>query len=120
MSGAWRDLPFAPAPGARVCEVAEMDMPVRGFDLDGFALLIVRTAGTLKGFVNACPHQHLPLDWRGSNILSADGTVLRCSNHEAGFDAATGRGIDGFGDGCALDPIPLIEVDGVILIAVPS
>ncbi|MDT0684466.1 Rieske 2Fe-2S domain-containing protein [Roseicyclus sp. F158] len=111
MSGAWRAIPSAPEPGARICLEAEMTGPVHGCDLGGFPVLLVRSAGGLRAYVNACPHQHLPLDWRSSGILSPDGVSLRCSNHDARFDAATGEGTGGYGAGCALIQVP-IEIRG--------
>lgn len=108
----WRALPRAPLPGTAVCAADAMPAPgTKGVEIDGFPVLLVRTGGGLFAYFNACPHQYLPLDWRKSDVLSADGTLLRCSNHEAGFDATTGRGVDGFGAGCALVPIP-VEVSG--------
>lgn len=78
-------------------------------ELDGFPVLLARSGGQIRAYVNACPHQFLPLDYRAKSVLSSDGRILRCSNHEAGFDLVTGEGIDGFGAGCALDPIPVRE-----------
>lgn len=115
---AWRDFPGAPALGTQICATA--DVPERGVksvDLDGFPILLVPTPDGLRAYVNACPHQFLPLDWRSASILSEDGTVLRCSNHDAGFDAETGEGLDGFGQGCALDPIPIVVAGDAIRIA---
>ncbi len=116
MTDAWQSFPGAPPPGTRLCATAEVAEPVTSFDLDGFPVLLVRSADGLRAYVNACPHQYLPLDWRASSILSRDGTILRCSNHDAGFDAATGQGIDGLGQGCELDAIPLIERDGALFL----
>ena len=105
---AWRDFPGAPAIGTRICPAAEVPAAgVASHDLDGFPLLLVASANGLRAYVNACPHQYLPLDWRSGNILSGDGATLRCSNHDAGFDACTGQGLDGLGQGCALDPVPV-------------
>lgn len=109
---AWRDFPGAPEKGTRICAAAEVPLTgVTSHDLDGFPILLVASAEGLRAYVNACPHQYLPLDWRSPNILSADGEMLRCSNHDAGFDACTGQGRDGLGQGCALDPVP-VRVDG--------
>lgn len=119
MTQAWQNLPFAPAPGTIVCPLSTLSGAVASFDLDGFPLIVVRSAHGLRGYVNACPHQYLPLDWRSKSILSADGRVLRCSNHAAGFDAATGIGIDGPGKDCLLDMVPLEERDGQIVIGKP-
>jgi len=114
---AWRDFPGAPAEGKRICSADLVPQTgVTSFDLDGFPILLVASAEGLRAYVNACPHQYLPLDWRSGNILSADGATLRCSNHDAGFDACTGQGVDGLGQGCALDPVPVGISDGWLLI----
>jgi len=114
---AWRDFPGAPPEGTRIC--AAEDLPgtgVASFDLDGFPILLVAASEGLRAYVNACPHQFLPLDWRSASILSADANTLRCSNHDAGFDADTGQGVDGLGQGCALDPVPVSLRDGWLVI----
>ncbi len=114
---AWASFPNAPAPGTILCSQADVPQSgCRSFDLNGFPLLLVASADGLKAYVNACPHQFLPLDWRSANILSSDGALLRCSNHDAGFDATTGQGVDGLGQGCALDPVPIRAVDDQIII----
>jgi len=113
---AWRDLPGAPEVGTPLCPASEVPQGgIRSLDLDGFPLLLVASARGLRAYVNACPHQFLPLDWRSSDILSDDGGTLRCSNHDAGFDASTGAGIDGLGQGCALDPVP-VRIAGETLV----
>jgi len=61
----------------------------------------------VHAFVNACPHQYLPLDHRGNSILSADGTVVRCTNHGAGFCISTGQGVEGLGIDHQLDAVPV-------------
>jgi len=43
--------------------------------------------------------------------------TLICSNHDAVFDAETGEGLGGHGQGCQLDPVPLETVGGRIFIA---
>ncbi|WP_068110800.1 Rieske (2Fe-2S) protein [Tropicimonas marinistellae] len=112
MSDDWKSYPGAPADGTVICPLA--DVPEAGtasVDLEGFPVLLARSGGRLVAYVNACPHQFLPLDYRRGSVLSADGKVLRCSNHEAGFELETGKGVDGFGVGCSLDPVP-VEVTG--------
>lgn len=113
---AWQSFPNAPAVGTRVCALKEVPPTgVKSFDIKGFPLIVVASADGLRAYVNACPHQFLPLDWRSQNILSGDGEMLRCSNHDAGFNACTGAGVDGLGQGCALDPVP-VRIHGADLI----
>jgi nitrite reductase/ring-hydroxylating ferredoxin subunit len=81
----------------------------------GLPVLLVRSKGMIRAFVNACPHQDLPLDYRGPNVLSADGMTIRCTNHQAVFSIDDGAGMSGPGSGCRLDVLPIaVGADGVI------
>lgn len=115
----WTDYRSAPRPGAVLCDEAAVDrvaaVAVRGPN-GSFPVIVVRSPAGLRAFVNACPHQYLPLDHRGGNILSADGTRLMCSAHGAQFDAASGQGVAGPGMGCALDPVPIRTEGGQVVI----
>ena len=112
MSDAWRRYRGAPAEGTRLCALTEIPEPgTLSLSFAGYPVLLARSGGRLRAYVNACPHQFLPLDHRGARILSADGQVLRCASHGAGFSLEDGAGVEGLGLGCALDPIP-VEVDG--------
>ena len=118
MTAAWQSYPGAPDPGARICTLAEIGAAgVFPAYVAGFGILVLYRRGAVSGFVNACPHQYLPLDHRASDILTDDGARLVCSNHDATFDADSGAGIGGHGIGCNLDPIPLEIKDGTVLIA---
>ncbi len=110
----WRDLSTAPASGTVICEAAGVE-GLHAFDLAGFPLLVIRDREGLRGFVNLCPHQFLPLDFRGDRILSADGTRLICSSHQAQFDSCSGAVCAGPAD-CGLDPVPLHEQNGNIVV----
>ena len=113
----WSDYRDAPAPGA--C-LAPSDRVGEGeaatLTLGAFPVLLVRSGAGLRGFVNACPHQYLPLNHKSDRILSSNGAVLRCSNHSAGFDAATGEGVEGLGLGACLDAAPVRVRRGQIVI----
>lgn len=114
----WRALARAPKPGRFVVTRAALDGRASfSVDLEGFPVLLVKYGAEVFAYFNACPHQYLPLDWRSPNVLSADGTVIRCSNHSAGFDARTGHGVDGLGKGCALIPVPIEILGDEIIIA---
>lgn len=116
----WTDLSSAPAPGTPVAGVSDLSAAQAvtvTTEKGDFPLLIVATGEGIKGYVNACPHQFLPLDYRSPRLLSQDGTRLMCSAHGAMFDATTGQGVAGEGLGCSLSPVPLRESEGRIFIA---
>jgi nitrite reductase/ring-hydroxylating ferredoxin subunit len=115
----WTDLSSAPAPGTLVARVSTLSgaqaMTVTT-DRGDFPLLLVVTEDGIKGYVNACPHQFLPLDYRSPRLLSQNGTRLMCSAHGAMFDATTGQGVAGEGLGCQLSTVPLRESNGQVFI----
>ncbi|HYI82110.1 MAG TPA: Rieske (2Fe-2S) protein [Acetobacteraceae bacterium] len=82
------------------------------------AVIVVRRGAELRAYLDLCPHQFLPLTWRGRNVLSADGERLRCSNHGAEFAAEDGRGVSGPGSACGRTPVPLrVDGDGTVRVA---
>lgn len=115
---AWSDYSSAPAPGTVVCDAPQADgvLSLSVTTASGsFPMLVVRADGALHAYVNACPHQYLPLDWRSSQLVSADGTMLMCSAHGARFDIRTGAALAGAD--CGLDAVPVAVVDGMVVIA---
>jgi nitrite reductase/ring-hydroxylating ferredoxin subunit len=118
MSDAWKSYPDAPDPGTYVC--AARDVAETGtlcVDIGGFPLLLISRQEQVTAFVNACPHQFLPLNYKGDKLLSADGTMVRCTNHGAAFDVETGEGVEGLGIACTLDRVPLqMLADGCVVI----
>ncbi len=79
------------------------------------AVLVVRRGAELRAYLDLCPHQYLPLTWRGPRVLSTDGERLRCTNHGAEFAVADGRGLSGPGSACGLTVVPLhVDQDGTV------
>lgn len=104
----WKSLSGAPAPGRVICH--RDDIPDGGslcLRLEDFPVVTLRNNESVKAFVNACPHQYLPLDHKGSKLLSVDGKVIRCTSHGAGFSTDSGEGVEGLGLGSSLDAIPV-------------
>ena len=114
---AWTDYFSAPAPGTPVCDAAQvgdvLSLSVTT-DRGAFPMLVLRAGGALRAYVNACPHQYLPLDYRGDRLVSADGTMLMCSAHGARFDILTGAAVAGAD--CGLDAVPVRIVEGMVVI----
>ena len=112
MCEGWKIYRSAPSNGALVCSAdsipdASFKSVVVMSAAGTFPILVFKTGNAVHAFVNACPHQYLPLDHRGDSILSADGTVIRCTNHGAGFCVSTGHGVEGLGIGQQLDAVPV-------------
>jgi nitrite reductase/ring-hydroxylating ferredoxin subunit len=108
----------APDVGTVICQSEQVALgSTVSFDLNGVPVLISRTVQGLFAYVNACPHQYLPLDYRKGNVLTSDGAQILCSNHDARFEVETGNGVSGFGEGCALDAVPIVEANGEISLA---
>lgn len=115
---AWTDYATAPAPGTYICDLktigAVTALSVRS-EAGAFPLLLAQDGDELLAYVNACPHQYLPLDYRGDQLLSADGRMLMCTAHGARFDLRSGAVIGGAD--CGLDPVPVTVVDGAVFVA---
>lgn len=119
MSGGWRSYRGAPEPGTRLCTLDDLAVGrALCLDVAGFPLVLLRLgADSVRAYVNACPHQYLPLDHRADRVLSADGRALLCTNHGAAFAVETGLGVAGPGLGACLDPVPVTLADGTVRIA---
>ncbi len=81
------------------------------------ALLVVRRGHELRVYEDVCPHQFLPLTYRGGRVLSEDGERLRCTNHGAEFAVGDGRALSGPVNGCGLTAVAVcVASDGLVVI----
>ncbi|MDP0925976.1 Rieske 2Fe-2S domain-containing protein [Paracoccus onubensis] len=113
----WVDYASAPAPGTPICRESEagaVNVLTITTGKGDFPVLLLHTAQGWRAYVNACPHQYLPLNYRGEQLVSADGAKLICTAHGAQFDIYSGQVIHGAG--CGLDAIPIEIADGEIRI----
>jgi nitrite reductase/ring-hydroxylating ferredoxin subunit len=119
MSEPWRSYPHAPYSGQIICKACDfLSDGVHPIDVSGFPVLMIKQDDHFTAFVNACPDQYLPLDYKGDALLSTDGAIIRCTNHNAGFDIKTGKGVEGLGLGCSLDILPIAQdKNGIISIS---
>jgi len=121
VSEAWSSYSGAPAVGTVITDLSRVpDGNTLCLELNGYPIVLVRSGDDVRAFVNACPHQYLPLNHKGDRLISADKAVLRCTNHSAGFSAVTGDGVEGLGIGLCLDPIPVYLCDGQVRIGAAS
>ncbi|MEO1681504.1 MAG: Rieske 2Fe-2S domain-containing protein [Pseudomonadota bacterium] len=120
MAEAWKSYRGAPSDGTRVCAASDVpDGTTHCLELDGFPLLLVRVGDVLRAYVNACPHQYMPLNHKGDRLISADKTTIRCTNHAAAYAVETGEGVEGLGIGECLDRVPVAVEDEAIVVREP-
>jgi nitrite reductase/ring-hydroxylating ferredoxin subunit len=84
-----------------------------GGEEKGFA---VRHAGTVRGYVNRCPHMGTELDWQPGEFFEEGGLYLVCSTHGAIFEPGTGYCVAGPCRGASLEPLQVREQDGRVLL----
>lgn len=105
--GVWRAVP----------ELADLrDAEVGGFRVAGTAAVACRIGSTVYAYRDLCAACTGPLT--GARLA---GTVLHCPGCGAGFDVVrAGAGVDVAAAANHLEPLPLLERDGVLSIAVPD
>lgn len=122
----WTDHENAPEPGTELCKLDEID-PSAGKEIflgdtdDGwpFRMFLVRRGTDVRGYVNSCPHQHIPLNFFPDRFMSQDHELIQCANHGALFELDDGECVAGPCVGESLQPVPLTvrEGDGMVMIA---
>ena len=115
------DNPARPAPGVRLCALAEVADPGgKGFRFreDGriFAGFVIRTGETLTGYVDSCPHAGWPLATFDDRYLTRDGRHILCTGH-GGLFSLEGRGVTTPCVGLTLTPWPVAVKDGEVVTA---
>lgn len=106
-----------------LCRLEEIeDGEARGFDLGRGAepreILVLRQGAAVFGYVNACPHLGVPLEFLPDRFLTADGRFLLCATHGAIFRKEDGFCLAGPCSGQALRPVPLrLDAEGRVFLA---
>lgn len=125
----WKDHDGAPEDGTELCTLDEIDNEA-GKELvfygghdggDGgnkwpFRMFVVRRGDDAWGYVNTCPHQHIPLNYFPDRFVSADKQFIMCANHAALFNFDDGRCVSGPCAGQSLQRVPITVRDGVVCV----
>ena len=100
-----------------LCPLDGIDDPGgKGFVLDdGRRIFVIRRGDDVWGYVNACPHQGVPLDWRPDVFLSVDKSVIQCATHGAQFRIEDGECLSGPCLGSALRAVPVAVAGGMVV-----
>ncbi|KFA91543.1 Rieske (2Fe-2S) protein [Archangium violaceum] len=93
-------------PGARNVVLQIDDAFFHGF--------LVRTGDMVRGYVDRCPHQGLPLAQKLDAYLTPDGQLISCSWHGALFRLDDGVCVGGPCSGQRLTPWPVTVEHGVV------
>ncbi len=108
-----------------LCRLDEIPEPgSRGFELGGGAravpIFVVRAAGRVAAYRNACPHTGGPLDWVTDRFLSRDKRHILCATHGALFRIEDGACLAGPCAGESLLPVPVEVANGVVTVTEPD
>lgn len=111
-------------PGEALCHLTDLtDPPSKCFTLqfdDGekVEIFVVRQDGEAFAYVNECPHQLLPLNWKDDTFLTLDKSRILCVMHGATFKIDTGDVLSGPmpGNSCLMK-VPVSVIDGEIRLA---
>lgn len=74
----------------------------------------VRFDGRVFGYINACAHVPVELDWQEGDFFDADGLYLVCATHGARYWPETGVCVAGPCTGARLRALELVERDGQV------
>jgi nitrite reductase/ring-hydroxylating ferredoxin subunit len=96
------------APGASIRFPLE---PQRPYAEEGFAHRA--PDGTVRAWVNVCPHRAQPIDLGDGKLFNAAGEI-ECHAHGARFDPSTGACLGGPCLGNELRPLAIAESEGEI------
>jgi nitrite reductase/ring-hydroxylating ferredoxin subunit len=89
----------------------------KGFTLAGRPpFFVVRTGDRVRGYLNTCPHQGTPLDWKPDTFLTYDKSLIQCSTHWAKFSIEDGQCVAGPCLGKSLGSIA-VRIVGVNVVA---
>lgn len=114
--------PARPAPGLRLCALAEIADPgARGFrfraDSALFVGVVVHRGAVVAGYEDNCPHAGWPLAGLDDRFLTRDGAHVLCSGHGALFRPEDGFCVSGPCAGASLRPWPVTVRDGWVVTA---
>lgn len=109
--------PVAGTPLCRVADLANGRTELCRFGAPPYdrEVFIVAVGESVAAYVNDCPHQRLPLDWKPGQFLDWRGQHILCANHGARFRPEDGLCVDGPCRGEWLTPVKIRVTDEHVL-----
>ncbi|TDR82061.1 Rieske (2Fe-2S) protein [Paludibacterium purpuratum] len=92
------------------------EIPAEPRNLPAF---VIRYQGKVYGYINACRHMPVQLDWREGEVFDLSGHFLICSLHGARYLPDSGLCIGGPCRGQRLLPLTTKEANGMIYYVKP-
>jgi nitrite reductase/ring-hydroxylating ferredoxin subunit len=77
-------------------------------------LCVIRQGAEVFAWLNDCPHEHRPMEYRQDQFLSGDGSHIVCFAHSAHFDIRTGLCFAGPCTVVCLVKVPVHIEDGEV------
>ena len=90
---------------------------VLGEGADTLDVLVIERGGVRRAYINACPHQFIPLETFPDWVFTEDREHLVCTGHGALFVPETGQCVEGPCEGDSLTALKILERDGEIYLA---
>ncbi|MHA6287750.1 Rieske (2Fe-2S) protein [Maricaulis sp. CAU 1757] len=78
------------------------------------SVVLVRSGGMIRAWVNRCPHAQQCLTLRDGRVLVHASQAIVCPAHGASFDAIGGACVGGPAEGMSLEPVDIIVEDGLV------
>ena len=108
----------APAPGTVLKPLDAIPDPGGApADYEALPILIVRSGGTVKAYINVCPHQGRPLCLPSGKTLISEARYVVCPFHAASFDIETGACVGGPAGKAGLKSVAVAVKDGQVVAA---
>jgi nitrite reductase/ring-hydroxylating ferredoxin subunit len=87
-------------------------------EIDGVAesLILHRKGGTVRAWLNICPHAGRRLDWAPGKFLTSKDGLLVCAAHGASFELGAGACVAGPCRGDSLRAVAVDVVDGAVAV----
>ncbi|MDE0310248.1 MAG: Rieske 2Fe-2S domain-containing protein [Acidiferrobacterales bacterium] len=105
-----------------ICDSSRLESEGTGYrfvvDRDGETLetFVLRYRGKVYSYLNRCPHLFLSMDYEEGEFFDLSADYIVCSNHGALFEPDSGECVSGPCFGASLEPIQVVESDGLVMI----
>ncbi len=105
--------------------MSELDgIKAKGFEIQiqdkTLLILIARQEDAIYGYINACPHTGINLDWVKDQFLDHESKYLQCATHGALFQIHDGYCVFGPCRSESLQQLELVEKDEHLYVIPPA